>query len=89
MKTNLTEYKKLLKGIDGVREKELKIIEDKSSYNHNFYYFVKDFVHYIVLGESNDDDETKWWWCDGDAKLFIGRSWITGETIHAEEKETF
>ena len=85
MKISLNQYKKLLEDIDGISEKELKRIDEKSSYNHNFYYFSKNSIHYIVLGESDDDTETEWWWCVGDVKLLIGYSWISDEIIHTEE----
>lgn len=86
MKINIAQYEKLLEDIDGINEKELKRIEEKSSYNNNFYYFAKDGIHYIILGESDDDTETEWWWCVGDVKLLIGYSWINEEVIHTEKK---
>jgi len=63
----------------------LKRIDEKSSYNHNYYYFIKDGIHYIVLGESDDDRETEWWWCVADAKLLIGYSYVEEEIIHTEK----
>lgn len=85
MNISLSQYKKLLENIDGVSEKELNRIEEKSFYNNNFYYFSKNGIHYIVLGESDDDTETEWWWCVGDVKLLIGYSWISEEIIHTRE----
>lgn len=85
MKKDFAQYEKLLTDIDGVHESELKRIKEKSSYNYNFYFFVKGGIHYLILGESDDDTETAWWWCIGDARLLIGYSWINEEVIHVKK----
>jgi hypothetical protein len=81
MKITFEQYEKLLENIDGVSEKELERIDEKSSYNHNFYYFIKDGIHYILLGESDDNEETEWWWCVGDTLLLIGYSYVENHII--------
>lgn len=85
MKITFKQYEKLLNDIEGVSEKELKRIDEKSSYNHNFYFFVKDGIHYILLGESDDDTETEWWWVVGDALLLVGYSYVESEIIKSSK----
>jgi len=86
MKIIFKQYEKLLNDINGVSEKELKRIDEKSSYNYNFYHFEKDGIHYTLLGESDDDTETEWWWCVGDTKLLVGYSWIKDEKIKSAKE---
>lgn len=81
MKVTIEQYQKLLNDIDGVEVKELKHMENESTYNHNFYEYTKDFIHYVLLGESDDDTETEWWWCVGDSYLLVGYSYVEKEII--------
>lgn len=81
MRIDIGQYKDLLDSIDGVNEKELKMIKEISSYNRNYYTFKAGFKHYTLLGESNDEDETEWWWCIGNAKLLVGYSYTQNENI--------
>lgn len=77
----LKQYEDILENIDWVSRDSLKRIEEKSSYNNNYYVFNVTSWYYTILWESDDDNTTTWYWCLGTARLLIGYSYTSKDDI--------
>jgi len=79
---NLSEKKKKFNGVKVATD--LKIIEEISVYNYNYY----SYEGSLILGVSNDEDETEWFLISNSKRFdLIGYSYSSNrpEIIRVEE----